>query len=151
MVADFPGIENAMQMRYRCLAASQINYILGDTGRSFVVGVGENYPKAPHTRDGLCAIDMEKGDCTYDRWSQKTISPQVCVGAMVAGPTLTDSYEDTRENYRSTEIAIDVQAGFVSVLTAALTMPAEFWHNGSLTELEAYCDVVGYKHYNWDS
>lgn len=151
LVADFPGIENAMQTRYRCLAASQINYILGDTGRSFVVGVGKNYPKAPHTRDGFCAIDMDEDDCDWGRWSQKSRNPQVVVGAMVAGPNLKDAYEDTRQNYWSSEIAIDFQAGFVSVLTAALTMPAGFWHNGSLTELEAYCDVVGYKYYNWDS
>lgn len=140
-----------MQMRYRCFAASQINYILGDTGRSFVVGMGHNFPKAPHTRDGFCAIDMDKVDCNYDRWFQDSDNPQTVVGAIVAGPNLKDEYADSRENYQSSEIAIDFQTGFVSVLTAALTMPTEFWHNGNLTDLETYCDAVGFKHYNWDS
>jgi len=32
---------------YFNFTAQQIGYMLGDTGRSFVVGVGQNYPKQP--------------------------------------------------------------------------------------------------------
>ena len=32
---------------YFNFSTQQIGYILGDTGRSFVVGVGQNYPKEP--------------------------------------------------------------------------------------------------------
>lgn len=35
---------------YRTFAKSQIDYILGDTGRSFVVGFGNNPPVRPHHR-----------------------------------------------------------------------------------------------------
>lgn len=35
---------------YRSFAKSQIDYILGDTGRSFVVGFGNNPPVSPHHR-----------------------------------------------------------------------------------------------------
>lgn len=35
---------------YRSFAESQIGYILGDTGRSFVVGFGSNPPVSPHHR-----------------------------------------------------------------------------------------------------
>lgn len=35
---------------YRSFAKSQIDYILGDTGRSFVVGFGLNPPVSPHHR-----------------------------------------------------------------------------------------------------
>jgi len=34
--------------RYREFARQQIDYMLGDSGRSFVVGFGHNYPKQPH-------------------------------------------------------------------------------------------------------
>lgn len=149
-IADFPGIETALQKRYRCLTASQINYILGDTGRSFVVGVGRNYPKSPHTREGFCAFDMEKYDCNYDRWFRDEENPQIVVGAMVAGPTLTDQYEDSRSNYQSTEIAIDFQTAFVSALTAALSLPEEFWHEGDLSELEMACDAIGFRGYDFE-
>ncbi len=33
---------------YRKLAQAQIHYALGDTGRSFVVGFGNNPPVKPH-------------------------------------------------------------------------------------------------------
>lgn len=36
--------------RIREFAKKQIGYMLGDTGRSFVVGVGKNYPTHPHHR-----------------------------------------------------------------------------------------------------
>lgn len=35
---------------YSKFAVKQINYILGDTGRSFVIGFGQNYPQRPHHR-----------------------------------------------------------------------------------------------------
>lgn len=35
---------------YRAFAKQQINYALGDGGRSFVVGYGENPPTKPHHR-----------------------------------------------------------------------------------------------------
>jgi endoglucanase len=35
---------------YRAFAKQQIGYILGDTGRSFVVGYGVNPPQKPHHR-----------------------------------------------------------------------------------------------------
>jgi hypothetical protein len=35
---------------YREFAEKQINYALGDTGRSFVIGIGVNPPKRAHHR-----------------------------------------------------------------------------------------------------
>lgn len=35
---------------YQTFAKNQIGYALGDTGRSFVVGVGTNPPVRPHHR-----------------------------------------------------------------------------------------------------
>lgn len=35
---------------YFTYAQKQLNYLLGDTGRSFVVGFGRNWPKRAHHR-----------------------------------------------------------------------------------------------------
>ena len=35
---------------YQNFAKSQINYMLGDGGRSYVIGFGKNPPNAPHHR-----------------------------------------------------------------------------------------------------
>jgi hypothetical protein len=45
------GINSAA---YRELAKKQIGYALGDTGRSFVVGIGLNPPTRPHHRSSSC-------------------------------------------------------------------------------------------------
>jgi hypothetical protein len=34
--------------KYREFARQQIDYMLGDSGRSYVVGFGYNYPRQPH-------------------------------------------------------------------------------------------------------
>ena len=41
------GINTAENVAF---ATKQIDYILGDTGRSFVVGFGKNPPVRPHHR-----------------------------------------------------------------------------------------------------
>lgn len=46
MAADL-GVNPA---EYRKWAKGQIHYALGDSGRSYVVGFGTNYPKRPHHR-----------------------------------------------------------------------------------------------------
>jgi Glycosyl hydrolase family 9 len=151
LVSDFPGLEETLKTRYRCLTVSQINYILGDSGRSFVVGLGERFPLAPHSREGFCAMDMDPKDCSYNLWFQEdAANPQIVVGAIVAGPNTEDQYQDSRSD-RSSAIAIDFQSSFVSALTAAVTLPEEFWHGGDLGELEQACEAMGFKHYNWDS
>ena len=47
LVAAKEGIEVA---KYREFAKQQINYMLGDGGRSYVVGFGNNPPHSPHHR-----------------------------------------------------------------------------------------------------
>ena len=39
---------------FRDYALEQINYALGSSGRSFVVGFGTNPPKKPHHRSSSC-------------------------------------------------------------------------------------------------
>ena len=41
---------------YFTYAQKQLNYLLGDTGRSYVVGFGRNSPKRPHHRQAILAF-----------------------------------------------------------------------------------------------
>lgn len=45
---------------YREFAKSQMGYILGDTGRSFVVGYGVNPPQRPHHRSRYIVTNRGK-------------------------------------------------------------------------------------------
>lgn len=35
-------------LEYRLWARQQVHYMLGDAGRSYVIGFGEDYPRRPH-------------------------------------------------------------------------------------------------------
>jgi len=95
-------------------AESQINYILGDTGRSYVCGWGVNPPVKPHHRASSCP---DNGPCG---WNEGFNNPgpnyQTLNGAMVGGPDHSDNYVDDRGNFKTNEVATDYNAGFQSSL-----------------------------------
>ncbi|XP_070574024.1 endoglucanase E-4-like [Ptychodera flava] len=100
---------------YRRFARSQIGYILGDTGRSFLIGFGKNYPQRPHHRSSSCPEPPEL--CTYAALRNPGPNPHICYGAMVGGPTdLKDTYDDDRQNYYENEVTLDYNAGLLSSL-----------------------------------
>ena len=76
----------------------QMNYILGDTGRSYVVGWGENSPLRPHHRSSSCP-DLP-APCGQDAYNNPGPNWQVLNGALVGGPDQNDEYDDDRANYR---------------------------------------------------
>ena len=108
--------------RYRDFSRRQIDYILGanPSGRSYVVGYGNNPPKNPHHR------------AAHGSWSNNISLPavnrHVLFGALVGGPkSASDSdYADNRSDYIANEVATDYNAGF----TGALARLVE-WHGGS--------------------
>ncbi|XP_022200004.1 endoglucanase E-4 [Nilaparvata lugens] len=109
------GIE---QEKYRDFAKKQIDYILGDSGRSFVIGFGENYPKKPFHAGSSCPIKPVK--CGWEAYNSTKDNPQVLHGALVSGPDENDLYEDAREDYIYNEVTIDYNAGFQSAVAGLL-------------------------------
>ncbi len=96
-------------------AEFQIGYILGDSGRSYVVGHGSNWPQKPHHRGASCP-DMP--EACYDGNALKNPGPnyQLLEGALVGGPDSSDNFSDNREAYEYTEVACDYNAGFQSAV-----------------------------------
>jgi endoglucanase len=103
---------------YRAFANKSIGYALGDTGRSFVVGVGVNPPAHEHHRASSCP-DRPKV-CDHSAFTSPTPNPQVLTGALVGGPDADDSYEDKRDDYVHNEVACDYNAGFQSASAGLL-------------------------------
>ncbi|XP_023329807.1 uncharacterized protein LOC111702374 isoform X2 [Eurytemora carolleeae] len=92
-------------------AKEQIGYILGDGGRSFVVGFGENYPTRPHHKASACPSPPTA--CTWETFSAGGPNPHLLLGALVGGPRKADDvYEDDRSDYISNEVSLDYNAGF---------------------------------------
>ena len=127
---------------YRDFARQQIHYMLGDSGRSFVVGFGVNPPRRPHHASSSCPSKPAK--CTWNDINNPGPNPQILTGALVVvyfylnrvnhsvitinvllstgalklvgGPDKNDNYEDKRSNYIQNEVTTDYNAGFQSAI-----------------------------------
>ena len=89
-------------------------YALGSTGRSFVVGFGENPPQSPHHRTA------------HGSWADSQSIPEkhrhVLYGALVGGPDSSDNYTDDISDYVCNEVACDYNAGFVGLMAKMYKM-----------------------------
>ncbi|CAL4181265.1 unnamed protein product, partial [Meganyctiphanes norvegica] len=100
---------------YRSFACKQIHYMLGDAGRSFLIGFGKNYPQRPHHRSSSCPTT---GTCDWNSYKVNGPNPQLLVGALVGGPDAYDNYNDDRDDYLANEVTTDYNAGFQSAVAA---------------------------------
>ena len=96
------------QKAYLSFAESQCDYALGSTGRSFVVGYGENAPQHPHHRTAQGSW--------FDNMNEPSSHRHTLYGALVGGPDANDGYDDTVSNYTTNEVADDYNAGFTGLL-----------------------------------
>ena len=93
---------------YHDFGVAQVNYALGDTGRSYVVGFGENSPVNPHHRTAQGSYSNNMNEPVEQR--------HTLYGALVGGPDANDGYQDEVSNYTNNEVACDYNAGFVGAL-----------------------------------
>jgi len=91
-------------------AESQVNYVLGDTGRSYLVGFGNNPPQKAHHRAASCPD--RPATCDWSNKDSPNPNPQIIYGALVGGPDRGDNYVDDRNRFEMTEVADDYNAGF---------------------------------------
>ncbi|MBR1862299.1 MAG: glycoside hydrolase family 9 protein [Lachnospiraceae bacterium] len=98
---------------YWDFAVSQADYALGSSGRSYMIGFGEDYPRHPHhrTAQGSYVNDM----------NTPSQSRHVLVGALVGGPDAGDNYNDSVSDYNKNEVACDYNAGFTALLAKLYT------------------------------
>jgi len=105
---------------YRAFARQQIDYILGSTGRSFVVGYGVNPPQRPHHTSSSCP--NMPAPCDWSHYSAPGPNPQVLHGALVGGPDINDVWVDDRSDFVTNEVAIDYNAGFQGALAELVNL-----------------------------
>lgn len=101
---------------YREFGKQQIHYMLGSTGRSFVVGFGTNPPQRPHHSSSSCKDPPEP--CSWSDYHSSEPNPHVLNGALVGGPDNNDNYVDVRSDYISNEVTCDYNSGFQSAVAA---------------------------------
>ncbi|CAG5108667.1 Oidioi.mRNA.OKI2018_I69.chr1.g3900.t2.cds [Oikopleura dioica] len=94
-------------------AQQQVHYMLGDSGRSYVVGFGVNPPQRAYHRGSSCP-DVPKS-CSWEQMKSTRANPQVLFGALVAGPDRLDNYEDRRDR-RFNDVGVDHTAGLLTAV-----------------------------------
>ncbi|MFW6238018.1 MAG: glycoside hydrolase family 9 protein [Halanaerobiales bacterium] len=121
LYADWDGADPDKADTYTEFAREQIDFALGSTGRSFVVGFGEDPPERPHHRTA------------HSSWCRDEDVPEehrhTLYGALVGGPDEDGSYEDDISDFQQNEVAIDYNAGFVGALAAMYD-----WYGGDPIE-----------------
>lgn len=108
------GMSDEMRWTYECWGMLQIRYMLGDSGRSYVVGYGKDYPKRVHHRGATCPDSP--ATCGWDIHDSKVANRHVLHGALVGGPDIDDKFKDDRNDVKQSEVAIDFNAGFTGAL-----------------------------------
>lgn len=106
--ANGSNCETSKQTQYKAFAESQANYALGDTGKSYMIGMGENYPQHPHHRTAQGSY--------CDNMNEPQNARHVLCGALVGGPDVNDNYTDEVSNFNTNEVACDYNAGFTGLL-----------------------------------
>lgn len=96
--------------QYWNFAESQCNYALGSSGRSYVIGFGENAPEHPHHRTAQGSY--------CDNMNEPSSHRHTLYGALVGGPDASGNYTDTVADYTANEVACDYNAGFTGLLAA---------------------------------
>ena len=114
---------------YWDFAVSQANYALGSSGRSYVVGFGENPPSHPHHRTSQGSY--------CDNMNEPSEFRHTLYGALVGGPDASDGYMDTVTDYCKNEVACDYNAGFTGLLAAMYSK----YHGKTLIDFGAVEDV----------
>lgn len=106
--AQSSACDAARRKAYVSFAESQCDYALGSTGRSFVVGFGENPPEHPHHRTAQGSW--------FDNMNEPSSHRHTLYGALVGGPDANDGYDDSVSNYTTNEVADDYNAGLTGLL-----------------------------------
>ena len=87
--ADTTALPTSTQRTaYVNFAVAQLTYVLGSSGRSFVVGYGVNPPTHAHSPGASCAAPP--ATCGWPQLDATTPNPHVITGGVVGGPNIHD-------------------------------------------------------------
>ncbi|XP_059625474.1 endoglucanase 8-like isoform X2 [Cornus florida] len=104
-------------------AKGQVDYILGKNplNMSYMVGYGEKFPQKIHHRGAsLPSVDQHpqhidcKGGSPY--FGSSNPNPNVLTGAIVGGPDIDDSFQDSRAEFGQSEPTTYNNAPFIGLL-----------------------------------
>jgi endoglucanase len=102
------GYDHPNSTRPITMAAQQLNYALGDCGRSWVVGLGTGSPLRPYHKSSYNSfIDYplrgkDQGTVGNDFLNSNMTNRFILWGALEGGPAWDDTFKDNRNKYEYT-------------------------------------------------
>ncbi|XP_075091321.1 endoglucanase 2-like [Nicotiana tabacum] len=108
----------------RNFAVLQLDYILGNNPMemSYLVGYGSRYPQQVHHRGASIPVDVNSNCSDGFKWLHtREPNPNVAVGALVGGPSLSDTYMDSRNNISQSETTTYNTALIVGLISGLIT------------------------------
>jgi endoglucanase len=121
----YAGDKGRRSLVYACFARKQLRYMLGETGPSYVAGVGAAPVCRVHHRAASCGPLGSRCDCSALRGPG--CNPNTLYGALVGGPGKDDDFSDARNNYQQNEVALDWNAGFSGALAGLAAGGGPSW------------------------
>jgi cellulose synthase/poly-beta-1,6-N-acetylglucosamine synthase-like glycosyltransferase len=126
MYADLIEEESAAKSQaYRCWGLSQVRYMMGDAGRSMVIGQGHNPPKRTQDRGAACPAKPNVCNRVTSYLSPEP-DTYTLTGALVHGAAKSDYYIDDRTN-DAARVGVETNAGWVGALGGAAMLPDGMW------------------------
>lgn len=107
--ADWDKADPVKAETYKKFAKSQADYILGSSGRSYIVGYDGTSPTQPHHRTAHGPWENNVAGAPYK-------ARHVLVGALVGGPDSNDGYKDVITDFQQNEVGCDYNAGLVGLM-----------------------------------
>ena len=138
--AAHAGIKTETYIKY---AEQQIDYMLGDSGQSFVVGFGKKYPRQPHHKASACP--SPPAQCSWETFKDiSRANPHLLLGALVGGPSAPDDYyKDDRTDYVMAEVTLDYNAGFQSAVAGLISCNSSAIGNGKISQMKNWNITFG--------
>ncbi|KAI9286074.1 Six-hairpin glycosidase-like protein [Umbelopsis sp. AD052] len=106
----------------------QVNYVMGEKGYSFMVGMGSQYPlrvnhiSSYNPYDESPLYNQSLTDIENDFLSGLTNNRRIAYGAIVSGPDKSDHYQDDHQLYQYSEATQDSSAGIIGLLAGLIDM-----------------------------
>ena len=126
-------IEPGIRSSWKTFGFKQMDYLLGSSGRSYLVGYGDSYPTQAFHRGASCpnrplqctaegykdrdAPNMQV--CNKNTVFDSVIKIQILNGALVSGPDADEHFIDKRLGTKYTAVNLDRNAVFTAALSAA--------------------------------
>ncbi|KAL4644236.1 hypothetical protein ACB092_02G149800, partial [Castanea dentata] len=107
-----------------CIICGLADYVLGNNPMkmSYLIGYGSSYPQYAHHRGSSIPVDAKTGCRDGFKWLNSSHpNPNVAVGALVGGPFLNETYNDSRRNSMQGEPTTYNSALIVGLLSGLIT------------------------------